>query len=175
MDYTLSWEEAAAVVLSAAGMYAGLLVLVRLAGRRIVAALTTYDLAAGIGLGAIVGRTILGYTPSLPAGAIGFATLFVLHTATRALTRNPAVDGLLGGAPVLVMREGAVLPDALRRAQLSEDDLRAALRRAGIGSYADVGAAVVERTGTVSVLRRGQATGDVLAGVEGWRQGATGS
>jgi uncharacterized membrane protein YcaP (DUF421 family) len=170
VDYTLSWEEAAAVVLSATGMYAGLLVLVRLAGRRLVAALSTYDLAAGIGLGAIVGRTILGYTPSLPAGAIGFATLFVLHTATRALARNPAVDGLLGSAPVLVIREGAVLPDALRRARLSEEDLRAALRRAGIGSYADVGAAVLERTGTVSVLRRGQATADVLAGVDGWTE-----
>lgn len=168
MDYTLSWGEAAAVVLSAAGMYTALLVLVRLAGRRILAALSSYDLAAGIGLGAILGRTILGYTPSLPAGLIGFTTLFVLHAATRALARHRVVDSLLGSAPVLVIREGVVIPGALRRAQISEDDLRVALRRSGIGSYSDVGAAVVERTGTVSVLRKGQATSDVLAGVEGW-------
>lgn len=168
VDYTLSWEEAAAVVLSAVGMYGALLLLVRLASRRILTALSSYDLAAGIGLGAILGRTILGYTPSLPAGLIGFTTLFLLHAATRACARHPALDGLLGSAPVLVMREGVVVPGALRRAQISEDDLRVALRRAGIGSYADVGAAVVERTGTVSVLRRGQATADVLTGVEGW-------
>jgi uncharacterized membrane protein YcaP (DUF421 family) len=171
VDYTLSWDEAAAVVLSAAGMYAGLLVLVRLAGRRIVAALTSYDLAAGIGLGAIIGRTILGYTPSLPAGLLGFATLLLLHTATRYLARNPAFDGVLNTAPTLVMRDGEVLAGALRRTQFSEDDLRAALRRAGIGSYADVGAVVVERTGAVSVLRRGQATADVLTGVDGWPDG----
>lgn len=175
MDYTLSWEEATAVVLSAVGMYGALLVLVRLAGRRILTALSSYDLAAGIGLGAILGRTILGYTPSLPAGLIGFTTLFVLHATTRTLARSRVVDRLLGSAPVLVMSEGAVVPGALRRAQITEDDLRLALRRAGIGSYADVGAAVVERTGTVSVLRRGQAFGDVLVGVEGWPQGATGS
>lgn len=168
MDYTLSWEEAAAVVLSAAGMYVALLVLVRLAGRRILAALSSYDLAAGIALGAIVGRTILGYTPSLPAGLLGFATLFLLHAGARALARHPAVDGLLGTVPVLVMRDGIVIPGALRRAQLSEDDLRVALRRAGIGSYADVGAAVVEAAGTISILRKGQATADVLAGVDGW-------
>lgn len=168
MDYTLSWDEAAAVVLSATGMYAGLLVLVRLAGRRIVAALSSYDLAAGIGLGAIVGRTILGYTPSLPAGLLGFATLVVLHIGTRRLASSPAFEGLLGTAPTLVMREGQILRDALRRTQLSEDDLRAALRRAGIGSYADVGAAVVERTGVVTVLRRGQTGADALTGVDGW-------
>jgi uncharacterized membrane protein YcaP (DUF421 family) len=76
---------------------------------------------------------------------------------------------LLESGPILIMRDGQLLPDALRRAKLSEDDLRTALRRASIGSYADVGAAVVERTGTISVLRQGEATADVLTGVDGWR------
>lgn len=169
MDYTLTWKEAAAVIITAAGMYGALLLVLRLAGRRIVAALSAYDVAAGIGLGAITGRAILGYTPSLPAGVLGFATLLGLHCGTRALVRSAAVGPLLESGPVLVMRDGQLLPDALRRAKLSEDDLRAALRRASIGSYADVGAAVVERTGTISVLRQGQATADVLTGVEGYR------
>ncbi|GAA0616120.1 DUF421 domain-containing protein [Sporichthya brevicatena] len=169
MDYSLTWPEAAAVVLTAIGMYVALLVLIRLAGRRLVAALTVYDLALGLCLGSIVGRSILGHTPSLPAGVLGFVTLFLLHAGTRHLLGNPRVDRLLGGGPVLVMRDGQVLAEALRGAQLSEDDLRAALRRAGIGSYADVGVAIVERTGTISILRPGQATADVLTGVEGWR------
>jgi uncharacterized membrane protein YcaP (DUF421 family) len=92
-----------------------------------------------------------------------------LHCGTRALARTEAVGRLLDSGPVLVMRDGQLIPDALRRSKLSEDDLRAALRRASIGSYADVGAAVVERTGTISVLRQGQATADVLTGVDGWR------
>ncbi|MBA3743066.1 DUF421 domain-containing protein [Sporichthya sp.] len=169
MDYSLTWEEAAAVVVSAAGMYLALLLLLRLAGRRIVAALGAHDVAAGIGLGAIFGRTVLGYTPSLPAGLIGIATLLGLHCGTRLLVGNPRLDRVLGSGPVLVMKDGQVLPDALRQSKLSEDDLRAALRRASIGSYADVGVAVVERTGTISVLRTGQATADVLTGVDGWR------
>lgn len=169
MDYSLNWEEAAAVVLTAIGMYVAVLALIRLAGRRLVSAVSVYDLALGLCLGSIMGRAILGYTPSLPAGVLGLATLFVLHAATRHLLGSPRVDLVLGGGPVLVMKDGQVLSDALRRAHLSEDDLRAALRRAGIGAYADVGAAVVERTGTISVLRLGQATADVLTGVDGWR------
>ncbi len=169
MDYTLTWKEAAAVIITSAGMYGSVLLMLRLAGRRILAALSAYDLAAGIGIGAITGRAILGYTPSLPAGVIGFATLLGLHCGTRALARAEAVGRILDSGPVLVMRDGELIPDALRRAKLSEDDLRAALRRASIGRYADVGAAVVERTGTISVLRQGQATADVLTGVDGWR------
>jgi uncharacterized membrane protein YcaP (DUF421 family) len=168
VHYTLTWKEALAVLVTAVGMYAAMLLIVRLAGRRIVSAVTAYDLAAGLCLGSIMGRSILGSTPALPAGAMAFAILLGLHCATRAVLRRPGLDRLLGAGPVLVMRDGQVLPEALSRTKLTEDDLRAALRRASIGSYVDVGAAVVERTGTISVLRHGQATADVLAGVEGW-------
>jgi len=166
VHYSLTWKEATSVVLTSTVLYVALLGLIRVAGRRIVAAISAYDVAAGIALGAIMGRAILGYTPSLTAGALGFGALLGLHCGTRQLMGNPRLDRLLGTAPVLVMRDGRVLASALRGTKLSEDDLRTALRRAGIGSYSDVGAAVVERTGTISVIRVGSQTMDVLVGVE---------
>lgn len=163
MDYSLTWDEALSVVLSAAGLYVALLLVLRVTGRRLVAGHSTYDLAAAVSLGAIFGRAVLGYTPTLPAGAIGLATLALLHTATRAL--RPAV--LLGEGPVLLVKDGAVQSVALRRARLDESDLRVALRRASIGSWSQVGAMVLERSGTISVLRSGQSLDDALADVEG--------
>jgi uncharacterized membrane protein YcaP (DUF421 family) len=162
MDYTLSGEEAAAVIASAVGMYVALLLLLHLVGRRVVSNLTVYDLAGGAALGSIVGRTILGYTPSLPAGVIGFAALGVLHTGSRMLAHTPAGERLFGSGPVLLVRDGRPVPGALKRARLSEDDLHVALRRAGIGGYADVGAAVLERSGSISVIRRNPGSTEAL-------------
>jgi uncharacterized membrane protein YcaP (DUF421 family) len=158
MDYSLTWDEALSVALSAIGLYVALLLMLRVTGRRLVAPLSNYDVAAGISIGAIFGRAVLGYTPTLPAGVIGLATLAGVHTATRQL--RPAA--LLGDGPVLLVRDGEVLTDALRRARLHEEDLRLALRRASIGSWSQVGAMVLERSGTISVLRSGQPLDDAL-------------
>lgn len=165
MDYSLTPGEALSVLLASGGMYVALLLALRLAGRRLVAPLSTYDVAAGIALGAIFGRAVLGYTPSLPAGAIGVAALALLHAGTRRLSDIRGAEVLLGEGPVLLVRDGQVLTATLRRTRLSEDDLRVALRRAAVGSWSDVGAMVLERSGTISVLRRGQMD-DALADVD---------
>lgn len=167
MDYGLSGEEFAAVVASAVGMYAALLVVLAVFGRRIMSGLTVYDLAGGVALGSIMGRTILGYTPSLPAGAIGFATLGILHTGSRAFSRTSAGERVFGADPLLLISEGALVPGALRRARLRETDLHVALRRAGVGGYADVAAAVLERSGSISVIRRNPAGTEALDGLAG--------
>jgi uncharacterized membrane protein YcaP (DUF421 family) len=167
MDYSLTWDEALSVALAAAGLFASLLLAIRLTGRRLVAPLATYDVAAGIALGAVFGRAVLGYTPTLPAGVIGIGTLALVHLGTRQVCRTRGAGLLLGEGPVLLVRDGQVIPDALRRARLHEDDLRLAMRRGSIGSWTDVGAMVLERSGTISVLRNGRPLDDALADVIG--------
>lgn len=165
MNYSLNGLEAAAVVVSAVGMYVGVLVLLRVAGRRVVSGLSLYDVAGGIALGSVLGRTVLGSTPNLPAGLLGFATLGTLHACSRALSRTPAGERLLGPGPVLLISDGRLRPEALREARLRENDLHVALRRAGVGGYADVAAAILERSGSISVIRGTPASTEALAEV----------
>lgn len=56
---------------------------------------------------------------------------------------------------VVVARRG-VLPDQLRSARVGKNQLQAQLRQAGIRRYDDVACVILERTGSVSVLRRGE-------------------
>lgn len=51
MDLTLTWEEAASVVISTVGIYAAFLLLLRLVGQRALANLSSFDLAAAVALG----------------------------------------------------------------------------------------------------------------------------
>ncbi|MED7927123.1 DUF421 domain-containing protein [Nonomuraea sp. LP-02] len=157
MRIGLTWTDAGTVVLSTVVIYLAFLVLIRIAGPRALATMSSFDLAAAVALGAVMGRAVLGYTPTLLAGLIGMCTLFALQTGFRLLRRNSRLECLMSNAPLLLMADGAVLHDSLRKAQINEDELRQKLRLASVHRYGDVAAVILERTGDISVLRRGEA------------------
>ena len=168
MRLGLSWTEAATVVVSTVGIYLGFLVLLRIVGQRAVAAMSSFDFAAAIAFGAVLGRTVLGYTPTLAAGLLGMVTLFALQAAFGVVRRNRRLDRALNNLPLLLMVNGAVLPDRLRKAKMVEDELRQKLRLAGIHRYDDVAAVILERTGAISVLRQGETIDpELIADVRG--------
>ncbi len=66
--------------------------------------------------------------------------------------RVPGVTALVDNAPLLLMDGTEVLSDNLRRANMTEADLRAKLREANVTRLEQVRAVVMESTGDVSVL-----------------------
>lgn len=167
-DLGLTAEQAAAVVVSTVGIYVTFLVLLRVVGQRALASMSSFDFAAAIALGAVMGRVVLGHTPTLAAGMLGLATLFSLQALFGLVRRSPRADALVSNLPLLLMADGKLLEDNLRRAHVVENELRAKLRVAGIRRYDDVACVILERTGAVSVLRRGETIGaELLADVRG--------
>lgn len=167
-DLAVTWSQAGTVVISTIGIYVTLIVLLRLVGQRALANMSSFDFAAAIALGAVTGRVVLGYTPTLLAGVIGLATLFALQSSFSLARRHHRIDSALSNLPLLLMADGQVLPGNLRRAHIVEDELRAKLRTAGVRSYTDVACVILERTGTISVLPRGAAiSAELLADVRG--------
>jgi len=152
----ISWVDALVVVVSAIGVYLAFLVLIRIVGQRALSAMSSFDFAAAIAVGAVMGRAVLGYTPTLVAGVLGMSTLFALQSAFGILRRHRGVDRVLSNLPLLLLANGEIVAENLRRAKISEDEVRQKLRLAGVYSYGDVAAVILERTGEVSVLRRGE-------------------
>ena len=165
----VSWSQAGLVVVSTVGIYLAFLVLLRVVGQRALASMSSFDFAAAIAVGAVMGRSLLGYTPTLLAGVIGLTTLFALQVAFGLLRRTPRLQALMSNPPVVLLRDGRVLHHNLRAAHLIEDELREKLRLHGVRSYDDVACAVLERTGAMSVLRVGAPIApELLADVHGW-------
>jgi uncharacterized membrane protein YcaP (DUF421 family) len=168
MRLGLSWTDAATVVVSTVGIYLAFLVLLRIVGQHAVAAMSSFDFAAAIAFGAVLGRTVLGYTPTLAAGLLGMVTLFVLQAGFGLVRRNRRLDRALNNLPLLFMVNGEVLPDRLRTAKMVEDELHQQMRLAGIHRYDDVAAVILERTGAISVPRRGETIApELLSDVRG--------
>ncbi|WP_312180474.1 YetF domain-containing protein [Arthrobacter sp.] len=146
--------EALWVIISAFGIYLAFFLLVRGFGQRALASWSTLDKAIVIALGSVLGRVVLGYTPTLTAGVIALATMFGMLRLEGYLRRTKG-GAYLGSKPILLMAGEKTLADGLKRARIQEDDLYLKLRQAGIRSFSEIALVILEPTGDVSVLRRG--------------------
>ncbi|MDJ0313659.1 YetF domain-containing protein [Arthrobacter sp. H35-D1] len=154
-DFGLTWTDAIRVVLSAVGLYALVLVLIRVMGQRTMASLSSFDLAAAVALGAVVGRAILGYTPTLAAGALGLVTLLVLQAGTGQLRRYRRGAVAISNRAFVLMAGSEIVEANLRKTHVSETEITAKLRLSGIRSRMEVACVILESTGQISVLRAG--------------------
>jgi uncharacterized membrane protein YcaP (DUF421 family) len=154
-DLGVTPMEGLLTFLSAAGIYIGFLLLIRLFGQRSVARIATIDLVIVFILGSVAGRVITGNTPTLAAGLIGLATLLALHTVAQRVARSRAGAFLTVDRSVVLMAGNELLMENLRRTRVSEEEVWAALRLAGVRNTGEVACVVLESAGDISVIRRG--------------------
>ncbi|MFN2557948.1 MAG: DUF421 domain-containing protein [Nitriliruptorales bacterium] len=161
----LTWTEAGLVVITAFGTYSSMLLLSRIFGQRQFTQATTYDLAFIFAIGSLVGRVIL-VRVSLGAAVLGLVVMFCLHAATGWLHHNvPTFHRLTQNRPVLLAHGGEVIEAALHDAHTSHLEVYEAVRLQGLSSLEDTLAVVLERSGELSVIRRGGSVQEDL-----WRE-----
>jgi len=137
--------------LDALAYYAGVLAITRLAGKRIAGQTTTFDLIVLIGLTVVLQTSLL--SPGAANALVFVAVVLAAHRSVSMLcARSPGLRRLLRGAPRPLVRDGRILAAALEAEGVSEDELRAGLRKLGYASPEDVRLAVLEETGHISAL-----------------------
>jgi uncharacterized membrane protein YcaP (DUF421 family) len=152
-QFQISAETALTVVVTTVVIYLAFIVLVRLIGSRGLTSLASFDFAAVVALGAVIGRTILLQDPTLPIGLLALATLFAMQGALGLLRQNRRVDRLIQRRPTMLVSNGVLLTGNMRNCHVVEDEIRQALRRAGARSLHEAQCVVLERNGAVSVVR----------------------
>lgn len=144
-------NDLAVQALKAFGYYAALVVMMRLAGKRLAGQTTTFDLLVLITLGATIQSSLVseGFANTLVFVIVVFTTHRVVAAVCR---RSTAVRHLVRGKPRALVRDGHIIEDALEAEGVSHDELIAGLRRLGYPSPAEVRLAVLEETGHISAV-----------------------
>ncbi len=89
----------------------------------------------------------------LIGGLVAAATLFVANYFLGELFfKSKKFSKLVQGEPLMLIYEGKVIEDHLKKAKISEDELEAAVREHGVEHISQVNLAVLERDGNISVL-----------------------
>ena len=135
----------------AAAYYGGLLVLVRLAGKRMAGQTTTFDLIVLIALGVVLQSAAL---QDGAGNAVVFVlTVFALHRMTAMLCAHSRfVRNVVRGKPRPLVRDGHVIARALELEGITHAELLAGLRKLGYDRPDDVKLAVLEETGHISAV-----------------------
>lgn len=143
-------------VVRAAAVYCFLLLGLRLTGKRQLGQMSSFDLVVLLMISNVLQNAMIGADNSVLGGCIGAATILILNYAvTRLVVANKRTERLLEGAPTILIHNGRLLEQNLRRELLTRDELMAALRRQGILAVEDVRVALLEETGAITAVRRG--------------------
>lgn len=134
-------------------IYLTFVLLIRVLGTRTLANLSTFDFACMVAVGAVIGRTAVLAHPNLLTGVVALITLFALQGTLGFIRARERGNRWVNPRPVVLARDGVIDHDALRRVHLVEDELRFAVRRAGLPGLAAIGLVVLEANGTISVVR----------------------
>jgi uncharacterized membrane protein YcaP (DUF421 family) len=139
-------------------VYLGIALALRLAGKRDLAQLNSFDLVVTLLLANVVQNAIIGPDDSLTGGLLGVAVLLTLNAVVvRFVGRHDwAVRAFEGGSTPLV-QDGRYVEPALRRAGLRKADVEVALRQQNANGPDEVAEATLTPGGAIIVWLKPQA------------------
>ena len=138
-------------------VYAGILLLLRLGGKRDLAQLNSFDLVVLLLLSNLVQHAVIGADDSLIGGLLGAAILVAVNGATvRLVGRSDAVTRVFEGDRTILARDGRLDEARLRRLGLRAADVVNALRRQGANTLSEVEEAALAPGGSIVVTLRQQ-------------------
>jgi uncharacterized membrane protein YcaP (DUF421 family) len=131
------------------------LVFIRISGRRSFGLHSPFDSCTTVLLGAILSRAVIGASPFLGTVSAA-AVLVVLHRLIALASVHWGwFEKAVSGEGVLLLRNGRVDEDALKKALITHKDLDEAVRRKnGDEDLAKVEKVILERNGDLTVVPR---------------------
>src|SRR5207245_1082286 len=129
-------------------VYVFLIVGLRLAGKRELAQLNPFDLVVLLTISNTVQNAIIGDDNSVTGGVIGAATLLIInHGVVRYLYAHERLDRLVEGAPDVLIENGVVQEDRLRKELITKIELEAAAHKQGFSGLEEIDRAVLDSGG----------------------------
>ncbi|MDX6309479.1 MAG: hypothetical protein QOI06_2525 [Nocardioidaceae bacterium] len=131
----------------------------RVVGRASLSELTTFELLVYVTMGDLIQSAVTQQDFSLTSAFLAIG-VFALLTIGLSYTswRWPRLRPLIRGTPLIVVRNGTPLTDAMARQRLTIDDMMEAAREQGIRRLSDVDIAVLETDGKISFFQAEQQT-----------------
>lgn len=142
------------IILNAAGIYLCVILLTRIFGKRSFSKMSSFDFAMTVAVGSIIATTVLSPSVSIWSGMVGLVAVYALQMGVALARRLKWVQNLVDNSPLLLMDGSHILQDNMRKARVSEGDLRSKLREANVTQLSQIKAVVFETTGDISVLHK---------------------
>jgi uncharacterized membrane protein YcaP (DUF421 family) len=142
------------VILRVVAIYTFLLVVLRVAGKRTVAQMTSFDLIVLLVIGDATQQALIGDDYTVGTAVVAVSCLILMDVALGRLKNiSPRIDRVVDGMPLILVANGKLLEDRMAVEGVDlEDILTSAREQHGIGRLEDIDYAVLERHGGLSII-----------------------
>lgn len=144
------------IIIRAVVIYLVLLIIMRLAGRRTLGEMTSFDLILLLIISEAIQQGLIGDDFSLTTAILLIITLISLDILfTYLKQKSKLLDRLIDGTPTIIVDEGKLLTDRMNKARVDESDILTAARELhGLERLEQIKYAVLERNGKISIIPR---------------------
>jgi uncharacterized membrane protein YcaP (DUF421 family) len=141
------------IALRALFLYAFVVFLMRVIGRRELSTLSAVDLVLLIVLGDAIQQGLTQDDYSLTGAVIAISTIAALQVASSYLSfRSRRARRILEGEPIVIVEGGKLIERNMKRERLTEDEVAEEMRQQQIASVEDVQWGILESNGTISFI-----------------------
>lgn len=159
-----SWARIGHVLLSSVVVFAIVVGLLRFVGQQAIAKMSGFDVVFAVTLGSVIGTVVISRDVAISEGVAALVALLAVQEITRFVqSRSLRVHHVVRQRPKVVLWDGQLLEDRLRESSVSADEIRAAVRRAGLRSLSDARIIVLENDGDWSVVAKREGKSDESA------------
>ena len=141
-------------VLRAAAVYLVVFIIFKIAGRRTLAEITTFDFVLLLIIGEATQQALLGDDFSVTNAALIIVTLVVIDIGLSLVKeRSPKLARFIDGMPMIIVENGQVLKARLNKVRLAEEDILEAARTThGLERMDQIKYAILEKNGAISII-----------------------
>jgi uncharacterized membrane protein YcaP (DUF421 family) len=142
------------IVLRAIALYAFVILVMRVIGRRELSSMTPFDLVLLIVLGDAIQQGLTQDDYSVTGAILAIGTIATLQVATSYLSfRFPPIRTLFEGKPVVLVEHGNFVHRNLRRERMTEEEVAEEARQQQIASIDKIDWAILEANGSISFIK----------------------
>ena len=143
-------------VIRALAIYALLMIVFRIAGKRTLAQITTFDFILLLIVSEATQNALIGNNYSLTNAALVIVTLVGTEISLSVLKDKwPRLDKWIEGLPLVIVDHGQPIKEHMDKARVDESDILTAARELqGLERMDQIKYAVLERNGAISVIPR---------------------
>jgi uncharacterized membrane protein YcaP (DUF421 family) len=143
-------------IIRAALVYIVLLVLFRIAGKRSLAEVTAFDLVLLLIISEATQQAMIDNDNSMTNALLIVVTLIGMNVLFSVLTRRWEGFGkLIDDVPLVIVEDGKLVQDRMRRERVSEHEVMEAARELqGLERLEQVRYAILERNGHITIIPR---------------------
>ena len=140
------------MVLRAVAIYLILLIIFKVAGRRTLMQLTSFDLILLLIISEATQQAMLSTDYSVTGSMLTIVTLVSVDILFGYIEALSQAENYLDGSPTIVVENGVVADDKMKMVNISVDDILLAARHHGIYQLEKIKFAILERNGQISII-----------------------